>query len=166
MTWNNSFKQREKTFDEKFWEKTGVRGEDDCWEWTASRNKKGYGNFYLSIGNSDSMHILAHRVAYMLSSDTQIPENTMVCHSCDNPPCCNPKHLFLGSNQDNMQDMVNKGRSAGQKGFKAHLKLDKNKVAEIRRLRGEGVQVKTLSSMFGIDYSWISKIVNNRIWTE
>lgn len=166
MTWNNSFRQREKTFDEKFWEKANICESDECWEWTAARNKKGYGNFYMSVGNSKSMHVLAHRVAYMLANDVQIPEGMLVCHTCDNPPCVNPKHLFLGTDTDNMQDMMKKGRSAVQRGFKAHLKLDKEKITEIRKLRSDGVMVKDIASMFGIDLSWVSKIVNNRKRTE
>lgn len=78
--------------------------DNDCWVFTGSLNNKGYGNFALD-GKLDK----AHRVAYMYYIGP-IPENTMVLHKCDNPPCCNPNHLFLGNAKDNHIDKINKGR--------------------------------------------------------
>lgn len=165
MAWSNSISQREKTFDEKFWEKVDVRGEDECWEWMAARSRKGYGNFYLAIGNSKSLHCLSHRMAYILSSDSQIPEGMLVCHKCDNPPCCNPKHLFLGTVKDNAVDMWNKGRSHVQRGNKPHSKINQEQANEIRRFRNEiKVPLKILSYMYNLDVGWIVKIAKGRIW--
>jgi hypothetical protein len=73
---------------------------DDCWEWRGNRNNRGYGK----LGK-----IYAHRVAYELASGP-IPSGLEVMHSCDNPPCCNPAHLSVGTHADNMQDMARKGR--------------------------------------------------------
>ncbi len=78
--------------------------ENDCWVFTGSLNNKGYGNFALN-GKLDK----AHRVAYEYYIGP-IPENTMVLHRCDNPPCCNPNHLFLGTAKDNYDDMIGKER--------------------------------------------------------
>lgn len=164
--WNNSIKQREKTFDEKFWEKADVRGENDCWEWKASRNRKGYGNFYLSVGKSESIHVLAHRVAYILAYDVQVPQETQVCHSCDNPACVNPKHLFLGTSKDNVADMYKKGRAASQKGIRNHAKLDEEKIAEIKQLKKQGVMSKVIAKMFGLNESTISRMLNNHTWSK
>lgn len=79
---------------------------DGCWEWNGPRNKSGYG-FFAIEGNS----IRAHRYSYERSNG-QIPEGLLVCHHCDNPPCVNPDHLFLGTHQDNANDMVAKGRAS------------------------------------------------------
>lgn len=165
VSWNNSISQRTKTLEEKFWEKVDIRGEDECWEWQAARNRKGYGNFYISIGHSKDKHFLAHRMAYKLSSKKEIGSGMLICHTCDNPPCCNPKHLFEGTVLDNTLDMMKKGRSYIQKGGKPNLKLTQEKANEIRRLRNEQrVPLKTLASMFSIDVSWVVKISKGYIW--
>lgn len=76
-----------------------------CWIWTASSNSKGYGR--IGIGTSTSR--MAHRVSYLLFKG-EIPIGLLVCHSCDVPSCVNPDHLFLGTNKDNMNDMVKRNR--------------------------------------------------------
>ena len=87
---------------EKFWSKVNRRGPDDCWEWM---NSGTYGHFYIGKGQARP----AHRIAYELTYG-DIPVGLCVCHHCDNPPCCNPTHLFVGTVQDNMRDKVAKGR--------------------------------------------------------
>jgi hypothetical protein len=89
---------------ELFWAKV-ARGAD-CWEWGGARNTSGYGWFRFG---PDRTPTGAHRVAYELSNGP-IPDGLAVLHRCDNPPCVNPAHLFLGTNQDNVTDKVNKGR--------------------------------------------------------
>lgn len=75
-----------------------------CWEWTAGKSSHGYGTVWLRGGS-----VGAHRVAYLLHYGA-IPNNLFVCHVCDNPPCCNPTHLFVGTNGDNIRDKCEKGR--------------------------------------------------------
>ena len=87
---------------QRFEEKIDKSGE--CWIWTASRNQKGYGLF-----QADYKRFIASRFAYEVWIG-QIPEGMLVCHKCDNPPCVNPDHLFVGTAHDNAMDMVNKGR--------------------------------------------------------
>lgn len=91
---------------ELFWQK--VDKTEDCWEWTASKNKQGYGIF-----GHQGQTWLAHRLSYKLSN--MLPDGVKVLHRCDNPPCVNPDHLFLGTQKDNIKDMAAKGRHAGQK---------------------------------------------------
>ena len=85
--------------------KIRVHESSGCWEWTGHRDRKGYG----SAWDGETM-TRAHRVAYLVFVG-EIPGGLFVLHRCDNPPCCNPEHLFLGTHLDNMEDMRNKGRS-------------------------------------------------------
>ena len=86
--------------------KVEVNTTTDCWEFQGGKNNLGYGMI-----RDDKKMRTAHRVSYEEHSQTKIPNHLVVMHSCDNPCCVNPAHLSLGTRQDNMQDMVNKGRA-------------------------------------------------------
>jgi len=90
--------------EEEFWTIIDKQEEGECWIWMGSVMGRGYGQAYWH-GHC----IGAHRVAWELTNGP-IPSGMCVCHMCDNPPCCNPAHLFLGSQKDNMQDGIRKGR--------------------------------------------------------
>lgn len=74
-------------------------------------NREGYGHIQTSI-HSKKIHLLAHRVAYQIYYGVDLTPDDIVCHKCDNPSCINPKHLFVGTHEDNVRDRVAKGRSA------------------------------------------------------
>lgn len=97
----------------RFWEK--VNKTAGCWIWEGALGRKGYGRFVTSSGL-----VGAHRVAYQLANGP-FDLAMFVCHSCDNPKCVNPAHLFLGSNHDNMVDMIAKKRNVNQQ--KTHCPL-------------------------------------------
>jgi hypothetical protein len=109
-----------------FWAR--VKMTDNCWVWTGrSRNDAGYGEvFYKGKAR------LAHRVMWMETHDEPIPPGILVCHTCDNPPCVNPDHLFLGTTLDNAQDMVAKGR--GRYKREKYEEWKRERVAEAARL--------------------------------
>jgi hypothetical protein len=144
---------------EAFWEK--VQKGDGCWSWTAAKHRDGYG-----MVNMDTGIRKAHRVAWEVTHG-QIPDGMDVCHTCDNPICCNPAHLWLGTHNDNMADRVAKGRTlAGQKNF--HATLTDAQAAEIRRLfkrtSAHRSNIRELAEMFGVKYGVVLQIVNGRTY--
>lgn len=136
----------------------------NCWEWQGARTL-GYGRFTLQGGASSS---LAHRISWQLENG-RIPDGLDVLHKCDNPPCVRPDHLFLGTHQDNMDDMALKGRRKsnppiGSEHWKAIL--TEKDVIEIRNryeYRGYWNQYR-LARKYGVRQSVICAIVNRRIW--
>ncbi len=95
---------------ERFWPKVDRRGPDECWEWKAARQAEGYGKMFTTNRCRPER---AHRVSWVLHHGP-IPDGMFVLHRCDNPPCVNPAHLFLGTNLDNIEDMGRKGRHRGR----------------------------------------------------
>lgn len=142
-----------------FWNK--VNKTNTCWVWLAYKNNKGYGQFGVRINKKIKMHG-AHRVSWQIHFG-EIPKGLLVCHKYDNTSCVNPKHLFLGTNQDNMNDRNKKGRQA--KGEKIHTAVNTQKeINKIRLLYQQGCSQKFLIRKFGICSSQICRIVNYKIW--
>lgn len=160
----------------RFWAKVDKSaGPDSCWPWAAGKFKQGYGSFRAG----DKM-LKAHRIAWTLTQ-SQIPHGLWACHRCDNRPCCNPVHLFLGTDKDNARDRENKGRGNQPKGDRsgsrlhpesrprgeAHYeaKLTACKVVEIRALYAAGgTSQRRLAAQFGVDKSVIYRVINRKTW--
>jgi hypothetical protein len=146
---------------DRFWTKAAVRSADECWPWNAAprRAGEGYGAFWL-----DGRHQPANRIALQLSG-VEVPAGSEVCHHCDNPPCCNPRHLFLGNRQSNNADKVAKGRHAhGERNGGARLTAEA--VAEIRGHQHEdGRRVapgtcQVLAERFGVTRRYVSELMH------
>jgi hypothetical protein len=153
--------------DRRFWSKVDIRGADECWPWLAafrgSDEKQRYGAFWMN-----GRHHPANRVALELSG-VPVPEGKFACHRCDFPPCCNPAHLFAGTNQENTADKVTKSRQV--LGERVHTaKLTEEQVLEIRSFRPEGMKVlrkgagTALSEKYGVSVKHISDILARRTW--
>lgn len=129
-----------------------------CWEWSAQHSKSGYSIFWM-----DNKPWRAHRVSYELFVGTII-KGLLVCHKCDNRACVNPKHLFLGTQKENMSDMVTKGRSL--KGVKHNLaKLTEDDVKKIREIHSiPGTNYRQTARQFNVDPALIRRIVLKNQW--
>jgi hypothetical protein len=145
-------------WEERFWSKVDrSAGPDACWPWRQFRSPKGYGQFW-----ADGKNVRSNRVALELSLGRPPGSRMEACHRCDNPPCCNPAHLFEGSRLDNTIDCKLKGRRVNVRGA-AHgqAKLTPEQVAEIRAATGLNREV---AARFGVSPSTISLIRRGETW--
>lgn len=144
---------------ERFWLKVDVRGPDECWPWLASTNPNGYGQI---IDDEHGQMLKAHRVCWTLCFGP-IPPGLNVLHGCDNPPCCNPRDLFLGTQAGNIADMVAKNRQNGGPplGIRNNCKITEAQADEIRCASGLQRQI---AARFGITPSQVSNIKSGKSW--
>lgn len=140
-----------------FWSKVEILGLDECWEWTAKISPSGYGIF--RTGDNYGISRLSHRVAYYLSRGILLPD-IIICHRCDNKRCCNPSHLFSGTHQENMDDMVTKSRQARGSTHGMSRLSDE----EVRRIREDNRSQKAIALDYGISRSQVSHIKTLKSW--
>lgn len=148
----------------RFWVKVKVGREDECWPWRGCTDPSGYGRFTVVGGRRPKTRV-ASRVAYALS--VKDPGGKHVLHRCDNPPCCNPAHLFLGTHADNMRDMGDKGRHGcrGRNGTKhPQAKLSDEDVYDIRARRDAGENSRVIARDYPISCGAVRGIGNRRSW--
>jgi hypothetical protein len=138
---------------------------EECWVWMGAKTPFGYGRISYSRG-AKHFTIYAHRISYILHNGP-IPENHLVCHHCDNPWCVNPKHLYVGTHQDNANDRERRQRSNRQPRKNIPIanhkirKLTPEQAAEIRRLRHqEKKSYTTIGRLFGITRTAVWQIAN------
>lgn len=164
----------------RFWSKVDKNGPvpshmphlGHCWIWIASRMSTGYGAFNYPNGNSPTQ--LSHRVAWQLSNGP-IPNRLFVLHRCDNRKCVNPEHLFLGTNTDNVRDMIAKNRSPNlvknlgpvrRGSSQPNSKLIESQIIEIRRLGTDGFSCQKIAEQFGVTHGAIRLIIKRERWSH
>lgn len=139
----------------RFWASVDKRGSDECWEWQGCRNRSGYG--VIAVNGKP---VIASRLSYELQHG-DIPEGMCVCHKCDNRPCVNPNHLFLGTDADNMADRDRKSRQAcGER--TNHNVLVESQVREIKALTD--ITVRELARRYGVSDATIKNIRIGHRW--
>jgi hypothetical protein len=151
-----------RTLAERFWSKVDRRGSGECWPWTASCDLYGYGRIW--AGDGSETVLKAHRVAWELAAGEPVPAGLWVLHSCDNPVCVNPAHLWLGTHDDNMRDMNEKGRQACQRGEKnSSAKLNPEAIKVLRFMRGRA-SCCLLARLHGTGKQCVSKVWRGETW--
>ena len=121
--------------DERFWNKVDIKDLNTCWNWQACRSSNGYGSFWYEYKN-----IGAHVVAWCLSNNRDIHEilgdrKSIICHKCDNPSCCNPNHLYLGTYSDNRQDAGRRNPIPPSVAGSSKARFHEGEIWLIRKLR-------------------------------
>lgn len=146
--------------DVRYLAKVAERGPDDCWLWTASCHRNGYGQFY-----DGQIMTTAHRYGYQLRRGP-IPPGLCVLHTCDTPPCQNPNHWFLGTQRDNMADKEQKRRGNHVQGTRVgNAILTEEQVMEIRQRYQDGEHVRDIAAVYGLaSSSYIYGIVRGQKW--
>jgi hypothetical protein len=134
----------------RFWAKCEQSEPEYCWRWCASKQRNGYGVFFYN-NKLDR----AHRVAWMLTNGP-IPDGMLVMHTCDNRECVNPTHLKTGTDYDNVQDMVSKGRHG-------EGKLSREAAQAIRE---DGRRHRVIAAEYGVSRPLISAIKRGDAWRE
>lgn len=141
-----------------------IKSDEECWEWTGRKDKDGYGRI-----DANKKQWLAHRLMWEIKNGI-IPSGMCVCHTCDNPSCVNPAHLFLGTHKDNAVDRQNKNRGKVQlndnRGERHGMSiLNEHQVLEIRDKYSSGAYTqKKLACEYGVTRGAVCDILNNKTW--
>lgn len=186
---NRRHRMASKSVADRFWSKVDKSGgQDACWIWTGAVSRTGYGNAW---DGTLRKQFGSHRLAWVLANG-KVPDGLCVCHKCDVRACCNPSHMFLGSQLDNVVDRERKGRGASRnvlsdagkrnfslngpqgvckhdwmrpRGDRVHTsKLSERDVIAIRKHRDEGESLRFISNAYGVSMSSVSRIALRQSW--
>jgi len=163
-TWEAS-PTRRKTLDQVFWPKVQKLGPDDCWNWTGAHGPSGH-----PVLRILKRQVRASAIAYWIGHGIWPADGQHVCHHCDNPPCVNPSHLFLGTAADNMRDCIAKGRFKFLKPRfgpeNVNAKLTWEQVSDLRQRHAAGENLSQLARAFGMARASLRRIVRGEGWVQ
>ena len=151
--------------DIRFWRHVQKGAPEQCWPWLGEKTWHGYGRFTLFPTAKYKGTKVAHRLAWEYTRGP-IPKNLECCHRCDNKPCCNPAHLFIGTHKENMEDMAKKGRGNAVRGtMQGSSKLTDKQVIQIRLMYAPGViSMLFIAKLFCVSERTIYVIVHRLGW--
>ena len=138
----------------RFWRSITIGSDGDCWLWTGDTDDDGYGVFFYA-----GRMRRAHELALSFTTGEQRLPSLDTCHSCDNPPCCNPSHLRFDTRKSNVDDMASRGR-----GVTPNRKLTDEQIITIRERRASGARQSDLAEQYGVSDGQISMIVRGIRW--
>lgn len=144
-----------------FWARVQRSDESECWPWTGQLNTHGYGDC-----KYQGRRTTAHRIAFELHTGERLQRNVVVCHRCDNPRCCNPAHLFAGSQGDNVRDCHAKGRAKHNRTNGERRPLHKLTEAQVREIRASRCPLRTAAARYGVSSVTILKIRRREKWAH
>jgi hypothetical protein len=152
---------------DRFWSKVDRRGSDDCWPWISkSKTHFGYGSFGVHLPGQEAGRLVnSHRCAYILSYGA-IPSGMIIRHSCDNPACCNPRHLVVGTFGDNMRDMRARGRGGDRRVFGVINGRSKLTVEQVREIRQAEGKQRDIAKRYGISPAQVWRIKTGTHWRD
>ena len=150
----------------RFWKRVDKRGPDDCWPWVGSVDGGGYGTIFNRLGKPHAPE-KTHRVSWEIANGRSVPSGVHVCHKCDNPPCCNPSHLFLGTATENALDREQKGRGGDRRLFGSRngsaVLTSESAIAIIAAINA-GESQTSVAKRFGVDRKTVFNIIHGRVW--
>ena len=159
--WASTKHKKDKSTNERFWDRVYKLNNDECWEWLSYKDKDGYGKFYW---REIKQSLTAHRYSWIMHFG-KIKSGYEVCHHCDNSSCVNPRHLWLGTHQDNIDDMWRKGRANPLKGENHPCaKITEKNVLEIRNLLQTELTHRQIGNMYNVSKFVVSDIKRNKTW--
>lgn len=144
-----------------FWGKVRCGRDDECWPWVRHLNSHGYGDCKYQGRRTN-----AHQVALELATGESLPRDVVVCHRCDNRACCNPSHLFRGSQGDNVRDCNAKGRARHNRTNGEHRPLHKLTEQQVRDIRSSPCSLRAASAKYGVSNVTILKIRRREKWAH
>lgn len=139
-----------------------------CWEWQGARHRAGHGYVWVprSVPRLGGRVHYAHRIAYELANGPIEPGQS-ICHTCDNPACCNPAHLYAGTQTDNMRDMIERDRRDHARGSRIpHAALTDDLVREIRRRFRAGERIASIVRDMPASFTTVSAAAHGKSWTH
>lgn len=155
------------SLEDRFWAKVDRRGDDECWEWRASLDTRGYGNFGVPRDDGTGRFIMqrAHRIAWELVNGPLQSSSQHLCHTCDNRKCVNPAHLFIGNPKLNMADCASKGRFNDRRGENNPRSVVDEAV--VRAIRADSaLPLSKLMAKYGLAQTTVSDIRRRRTWAH